>query len=120
MPAPMRAAVSVNPMDEAEPERGVLLARIRPWSVGVNLAGLPVTAGFPAPRRLEVYENGLFVRALTVAEFIDRRDIMLITRVPLGVRIHWEFGAGEAIAFVSSFRRGRMVGALQDAGYEVK
>ena len=100
-------------------ERGALLARIRPWSVGVNLAGLPVTAGFPAPRRFEVYENGLFVRALTVAEFIERGDIMLIRRVPLGVRMHWEFGAGEAIAFVSSFRRGRLVRALEAARYTV-
>lgn len=102
-----------------EPERGALLARVRPWSVGVNLAGLPVTAGFPAPRRLEIYENGLFVRALTVHEFIERGAIMLITRVPLGVRIHWEYGAGEAIAFVSSFRRGRMIRALESAGYAV-
>jgi hypothetical protein len=107
-------------MDHDEPARGALLASIRPWSVGVNLAGLPVTAGFPAPRRFEVYENGCFVRALTAAEFIERQDIMLITRVPLGVRIHWEYGAGEAIAFVSSFRRGRLIRALEAAGYEVR
>ena len=107
-------------MTEAEaPDRGEPLARFRPWNVGVNLAGLPVTAGFPAPRRLEVYGGGLFVRALTVAEFIERDDILAIKRVPLGVRIHWEFGAGEAIAFVSSFRRGRIVRALVSAGYEV-
>ncbi|WP_162940330.1 hypothetical protein [Gryllotalpicola protaetiae] len=106
-------------MIEDEVERGALLARIRPWSVGVNLAGLPVTAGFPAPRRLEVYENGLLVRALTVEEFIERGELMLITRVPLGVRIHWEYGAGEAIAFVSSFRRGRIIRALESAGYAV-
>ena len=100
-------------------ERGALLARIRPWSVGVNLAGLPVTAGFPAPCRLEIYENGLFVHALIVAEFIERGKIMLITRAPLGVRIHWEYSAGEAIAFVVSFRRGRLIRALEDAGYPV-
>jgi len=107
-------------MGESEDaDRGALLARIRPWSVGVNLAGFPVSAGFPAPRRFEVYENGLLVRALTTTEFIERGDIMLITRVPLGVRIHWEYGAGEAIAFVSSFRRGRMVRALEGAGFRV-
>ena len=113
----MQRAASLSGMDE--PERGALLARIRPWSVGVNLAGFPVTAGFPAPRRLEVYENGLFVRALTVSEFIARDDIMLITRVPLGVRVHWEYGAGEGIAFVSSFRRGAMIRALESAGFRV-
>jgi hypothetical protein len=105
--------------DAGEGERGAPLARIRPWSVGVNLAGLPVSAGFPAPRRFEIYENGLLLRALTVVEFIERGDIMLIKRVPLGVRVHWEYGAGEAIAFVSSFRRGRITRALEAAGYEL-
>jgi hypothetical protein len=107
-------------MSDDDPGRGALLARIRPWSVGVNLAGLHITAGFPAPRRFEIYENGCLVRALTLVEFIERRDLILITRVPLGVRLHWEYGAGEAIAFVSTFRRGRLIRALEGAGYEVR
>ena len=102
-----------------EPDRGALLASIRPWSVGINAAGYPVSATFPGPRRFEIYEHGLFVRALSVLEFIERADILAIVRVPLGVRVHWELGAGEGIAFISSPRRGRIIRELEAAHYVV-
>ncbi|MFC4244197.1 hypothetical protein ACFOYW_12510 [Gryllotalpicola reticulitermitis] len=102
-----------------ELDRGALVATMRPWSVGINAAGYPVSAGFPGARRFQIYEGGLLVQALSVVQFIERAEILAILRVPLGVRVHWELGAGEGIAFVSSPARGRMIRALESAGYTV-
>lgn len=103
--------------DESQ-ARGALLARFRPWNLGVNLGTMPITAGFPLAR-FEVYEHGLLVRALNRDTFIERGDIMLIVRVALGIRVHWQLGDREAIAFASAVRPGRIAAALRDAGFAV-
>jgi len=101
-----------------EAGRGAVLARFRPWNLGINLGTMPITATFPLAR-FEVYEHGVLVRALGQDTFIEREDILLIKRVALGIRIHWQYGEREAIAFASTARPGKIAAALRQAGFDL-
>lgn len=96
--------------------RGRLIARLHP--VGVGIRGLPsINAGFPFPRRFDIYERGLLVSALGTECFIARNAITGLAREwPFNIAISWIDGH----AVVSAFARKRLIATLASAGYEVR
>lgn len=99
-------------------ERGPFLAAFSPQGVGVRTGFAPVNASWPFPRQLDIYENGLSVRALGTTVWIPRAAIQTIHRGRANIQVKWELGGGIQSATISSWWHMRQIAeVLQAAGY---
>lgn len=92
-----------------------------PQSVGFRTGIAPVNVGWPFPRKLEVYENGILVSGLGSSAWIPRASIVSVHRGPGNIQVKWELGEGTGSATIASwFRISQVQSALESAGYSVQ
>ncbi|MCL2516886.1 MAG: hypothetical protein FWD85_12280 [Microbacteriaceae bacterium] len=106
-------------MTDETDDRGALLASARPWSLGVNVGAMPISASWPLAR-IAVYENGILVTALGRPTWIDRDDVLVVARSAGGIRVEWDGGVRTNAAFAMGLGRGRLIRALEAAGFVVR
>ncbi|MEY9850640.1 hypothetical protein ABH923_000318 [Leifsonia sp. EB41] len=111
----------MNADSTAAESRGRLVAKLAPQSIGFRTGIAPVNVGWPFPRKLEIYENGLLVSGMGSSAWIPRTSIASVRRGPGYVRVKWETGEGNGSATIASwFRIAQVQRALESAGYAVQ
>ena len=106
-------------MTDEQDGRGELIARFRPWSLGLNVGAMPISAGWPMGR-LAVFERGVAATALGREVWIGGEDVLVIARSGGGIRIEWDGGVRTNVVFAMGLGRGRLVTALEAAGFDVR
>ena len=106
-------------MTDRQEEPGDVIAVFRPWTLGVNAAAVPVSANWPFAK-LSVFQHGINARLLGRDVWVDHDEVLVVARSAGGIRIEWDGGVRTNAIFLMGLRRGRLVQALESAGFAVR
>ena len=96
------------------------LATFRPLGVGVRTGAVPINIGWPFPRSLSIYREGLSFRLFRSETWIPHEQIEMIMRGPGLIRVIWsEHGVSASATASDWFRIARIAKALEEGGYRI-